>query len=220
MNILVVGDSSNLMECKQKFGDAQHQYTLAKNHEALSHLAKADVIFDFLENAQARHLAIYEQLQLPIFIDVTFTSLEHIERSVKLNSSVFGFCGLPSFLNREQLEVSLHATSDRDELTKICKDLSTSFEIVRDQVGLVTPRVICMIINEAYFTLQEGTATREDIDIAMKLGTNYPLGPFEWCEKIGIKKVCDLLTAVYTDTGDERYRLCPLMNKDCLRLTT
>ena len=78
---------------------------------------------------------------------------------------------------------------------------------------MVSPRVICMIINEAYFTFEEGTASREDIDLAMKLGTNYPFGPFEWADKIGLANVCKLLKAVYEDTGDARYKLCPLLQE-------
>jgi 3-hydroxybutyryl-CoA dehydrogenase len=50
-----------------------------------------------------------------------------------------------------------------------------------------------MIINEAFFTWEAGTSTKEEIDIAMKLGTGYPFGPFEWGEKIGLARVADLL---------------------------
>ena len=71
-----------------------------------------------------------------------------------------------------------------------------------------------MIINEAYYTVEEGTATREDVDMAMKLGTNYPFGPFEWCERIGSKNVCGLLDAVYEDTKDERYSICRLLRDE------
>jgi 3-hydroxybutyryl-CoA dehydrogenase len=73
-----------------------------------------------------------------------------------------------------------------------------------------------MIINEAYLTVQEGTATREDIDIAMKLGTNYPYGPFEWCEKIGVQNVLAILNAAYADTKDERYKPSALLKKESL----
>jgi 3-hydroxybutyryl-CoA dehydrogenase len=74
-----------------------------------------------------------------------------------------------------------------------------------------------MIINEAFYTVQEGTATRQDIDLAMKLGTNYPYGPFEWCERIGIRHVYELLQAMYDDTRDERYKVCPLLKKEYLK---
>lgn len=102
-------------------------------------------------------------------------------------------------------------------LKRICDELKTDFLLVDDRIGLVTPRVICMIINEAYYTVQEGTASREDVDMAMKLGTNYPYGPFEWCNRIGIKHVYELIEALYDDTQDERYKICPLLKKEYLR---
>ena len=71
-----------------------------------------------------------------------------------------------------------------------------------------------MIINEAYYTLQEGTASRADIDTAMKLGTNYPFGPFEWSKRIGIKTIVKLLDNIYADTHDERYKICPLLRSE------
>ena len=53
-----------------------------------------------------------------------------------------------------------------------------------------------MIINEAYFALGEGVSSKEEIDTAMKLGTNYPMGPFEWGINIGLKNVSGLLSAL------------------------
>jgi 3-hydroxybutyryl-CoA dehydrogenase len=68
---------------------------------------------------------------------------------------------------------------------------------------MVTPRVISAIINEAYFTLQADVSTKEEIDTAMKLGTNYPFGPFEWSRAIGLKKIYELLLAL--SKTDSRY---------------
>ena len=120
---------------------------------------------------------------------------------------------MPTFLNRDVLEVT-KLNNDQTRLELICKELNTEFACVADKVGLVTPRIICMIINEAYYTVEEGTATREDIDLAMKLGTNYPYGPFEWCKRIGPRQVCGLLEAVHNDTGDERYLICTLLKQE------
>ena len=97
------------------------------------------------------------------------------------------------------------------------KNLNIEAIHVIDRVGMVTPRVIFMMINEAYYTLQEGTANKEDINIAMKLGTNYPYGPFEWAEKTGIRHVAETLEALYEDTHDERYRICPLLKTEYMQ---
>ena len=98
--------------------------------------------------------------------------------------------------------------------SKVCDQLKTEFVVVEDRVGMVSARVICMIINEAYNTFGEGTASKEDINLAMKLGTNYPLGPFEWCTEIGVRNVYELLEAIFRDTNDERYRIAPELVKE------
>lgn len=97
------------------------------------------------------------------------------------------------------------------------KKLSFPMECCGDRVGLVTPRVMAMIINEAYYTVQEGTASKADIDLGMQLGTNYPGGPFAWCEKWGISEVYHLLEALWLDTREERYKICPLLKTEYLR---
>jgi 3-hydroxybutyryl-CoA dehydrogenase len=130
-----------------------------------------------------------------------------------------GFNGLPSFFDLGVLEVSIWKNEDKPMLESLANTLGFQYLLVDDRVGLVTPRVICMIINEAYYTVQEGTASRDDIDMAMKLGTNYPYGPFEWCKRIGLRHVYELLEAVYEDTHDERYKICPLLKKEYLNTT-
>ena len=75
----------------------------------------------------------------------------------------------------------------------ICTALSKKISRVKDEPGMIAAKIIAMIINEAYIALAEEVSTKSEIDIAMKLGTNYPYGPFEWAEKIGIKNIYLLL---------------------------
>jgi 3-hydroxybutyryl-CoA dehydrogenase len=219
VNILAIGSHSHLKECEEKFGESHH-YTIAANQqEAEKSFGVADVIFDFIIGENPSQMKVYrDQLKCVVFLNTSIINLASLARHLndEIKSTLFGFCGMPTFLNRELLEVSLRPEADSDELKRICKNLNTDYVIVDDRVGLVTPRVICMIINEAYYTVQEDTATREDIDIAMKLGTNYPYGPFEWCGKIGIQSIYKLLEAVYEDTEDERYKICPLLKEEYL----
>jgi 3-hydroxybutyryl-CoA dehydrogenase len=85
-------------------------------------------------------------------------------------------------------------------------------EWLPDEPGMVSPRVIAMIVNEAWFALEEGVSSREDIDVAMKLGTNYPFGPFTWGEKIGVKKIVSLLTTLHQKSP--RYEVSASLKKE------
>lgn len=76
------------------------------------------------------------------------------------------------------------------------------------------PRTIATIINEAYYALNDSVAEIQDIDLAMKYGVNYPLGPFEWEEKIGPKAIVLLLDELYETTKDERYLAAPNLRKN------
>jgi 3-hydroxybutyryl-CoA dehydrogenase len=207
MDILIIGTEDQINESRQKFGKTHHVITDASGQTGV------DVIFDF---SQPDKLAEHRQgdglMKAILFLDTTTTRLSDIlKRSPEIKNPVFGFCGLKTFVNREILEVAMKNETDRSLLESVCADLKTDFRIVKDQAGMITPRVITMIINEAYYTLEEGTATREDIDIAMKLGTNYPYGPFEWGERIGLGNVVAVLNAAEMETGDSRYAVCGLL---------
>ncbi len=69
-------------------------------------------------------------------------------------------------------------------------------EWVGDAPGLVLGRIVCQIVNEAHFAVGEGVATAEDVDVAMRLGFNWPRGPFEWAEAIGPARVVSVLDAL------------------------
>ena len=214
MEILVIGNEFNLQESRQKFGD-HHHYHFAESHlEVENYLKSEAVILDFKIGADYNQISVYQNFSGIVFLDVMRNTLDqmiHESRAI-----FYGFCGLPTFLNREILEVSLGSKSDENKLKEVCRRLNTKFAIVKDQVGLVTPRVICQIINEAYFAIEEKIASRSDIDLAMKLGTNYPYGPFEWGEKIGIKNVYELLRAIYESSRNERYKICELLRNEAL----
>jgi 3-hydroxybutyryl-CoA dehydrogenase len=219
MKILVVGNEINLAETQKKFGSDHNYLHLPSHSNFQSNFDQCDVVFDFIPEEIKVADFTFKNSSKPYFMNACNVSLSEMLKGnhTEAKGPFFGFNGMPTLLDRPILEVSLLQKSDEERLSNVCKDLGTTFLAVDDRVGMVTPRVISMIINEAYFTVQEGTASREDIDVAMKLGTNYPFGPFEWCERIGIKHVYELLSAIYADTRDERYKICPLLKKEYLR---
>lgn len=219
MEILVVGNEQNIAEFKQKF-TAEHSYHFYQDYSFDSELLdNAGAIFDFYICDNPENFEIYSAVNDAfIFVNAPKISLAELAYYQEdISCRLAGFNGIPSFLNRELLEVSLLDAEDSASLDTICQELGTAYSLVDDRVGMVTPRIICMIINEAFFTLQEGTASIEDIDKGMKLGTNYPFGPFEWCDRMGLDQVYELLEAVYDDTKDERYKIAPLLKKEYLK---
>lgn len=219
MNILVVGEQKNFAECREKFG-TDHAYTWLDQSDLGGFIDQKDLVFDFTIGDDPYRIEAYAQKSIPVFLNTCLISLAELGSLMNEppQCTLFGFNGLPTLLNVSLLEVSLFRPQDRALLEKFCGALQTGYVCVDDRVGMVTPRVICMIINEAYYTVQEGTAQRQDIDHAMKLGTNYPYGPFEWCQRIGVRHVYALLEALYEETKDERYKICPLLKKDYLKL--
>ncbi|MFW6096587.1 MAG: 3-hydroxyacyl-CoA dehydrogenase family protein [Chloroflexota bacterium] len=85
--------------------------------------------------------------------------------------------------------------------------------LVADGPGLVRARTVCCLINEATAALFEGVASAEDIDTAMRLGTNYPHGPFEWADIIGVDTVLGVMNGLFREWGEDRYRPSPLLKR-------
>lgn len=84
---------------------------------------------------------------------------------------------------------------------------------VAEGPGFVVNRILIPMINEACFIYQEGLASVEDIDTAMKLGANHPMGPLALGDLIGLDIVLDVMEVLYTETGDSKYRPCTLLKK-------
>jgi len=132
----------------------------------------------------------------------------------KLPENFIRINGWDSLLKRTLVEAASENTSARAVTEKVFSQFNKSVEWTPDQPGFITARVITMIINEAYFALGENVSSRQDIDIAMKAGTNYPFGPFEWSQRIGLKKIYDLLISL--SQHNSRYTPAPLLAKEAL----
>jgi 3-hydroxybutyryl-CoA dehydrogenase len=219
MKILVVGEKVNFDEFKLKFSNLSNVHYCDALHLKNHDIESFEVVFDFVVYKDKSILNFYSGKVKSLFIESSRIQLANFLRGTHFKGHVFGFNGLPSFLNRPLLEACVpfgKKDEDSSRLAAICNLLGTELVEVDDRVGMVTPRVICMIINEAYYTVQEGTSDKKDIDTGMKLGTNYPFGPFEWSEKIGIKNVFEILNCLYTDTHEERYKVCSLLKSEYL----
>jgi 3-hydroxybutyryl-CoA dehydrogenase len=129
---------------------------------------------------------------------------------------VVGFGGIPAVARRQLVEVApgIRTAPEATELAvTVFHALGRDTEVIQDGPGLIVPRLVACLANEAAFALMEGVASAPDIDTAMRLGVNYPRGPLEWAEEIGLDNVLGILEHLQRFTGEDRYRPCPLLRK-------
>ena len=165
---------------------------------------KADAVFDLLFEINSYDVSHLERVSdKPVFVNSVGKTITEIGRPfVRIN-------GWTGFLKRQLAEVSCADESLRRIAEDILNLLNRKAEWVPDITGFVSARIVSMIINEAYFAKEEDVSTKEEIDIAMKLGTNYPYGPFEWAKKIGLKNIATLLSAL--SRQEKRYEPSKLL---------
>ncbi len=181
---------------------ADTELITAQNTEMLfAQKANAYIIF----NIKQQSLIIKEN-NLPVLIGCVCKS----NKEMNFAANVIRFNDWNGFLEKPKWEISGETTPG---LLNFFHHLGKEPIFCSDVPGFISARVIALIINEAYIALAEGVSTKEEIDIAMKLGTNYPYGPFEWCEKIGRENIYFLLSNL--SIADERYLPAPLLVKEC-----
>lgn len=170
-------------------------------------LNECDAVIDFDFESHPGRIALYKQGAKPVLIASCLYTLQELGIT---NEPVARFNHWPSLQNRNCAELAVKE-EHYSTFETVFQQLNIDFEITKDVPGFVSARIIALIVNEAFFALDENVSSKEEIDIAMKLGTNYPKGPFEWCDVIGIKNIYALLH--HLSAEEPRYSPAPLLNK-------
>ncbi len=168
---------------------------------AVAAFEKVDCIIDVSFDEYPERLALYLETTVPVLIGSVVDTLNAY--GVPANVPIARFNHWPVFINRNCIEFAAHP-EQRPVFEQLFTQLQVPFFATADTPGFVSARTVSMIINEAFLAMEEQVSTETEIDTAMKLGTSYPMGPFEWCHAIGQPRILALLQKLAAT--DARYQ--------------
>ena len=200
--------------------DKDRVLSLISFSKNLEDLAKVDFIIEAAVESAAAKIDIFSTLDkicAPHVIFSTNTSsvpVGRLARATKRPEKVIGMHFMYPAQKMKLLEiVRTPATSEETYqiVKRLALEMGKSPITVTDRPCFVTSRLIQTLINEAIFCLYEGVSTREEIDMALKLGMNHPMGPLELADFIGLDVVLSMQQALYDGFKEPKYRPCPLL---------
>ena len=220
----VVSNSLERLVNKQKVTDADRTAALARITATTDNakLAACDLV---IEAATER-----EDLKVKILKDLCATLQPHT--LVATNTSSISITKLAAATDRPDRFIGMHFFNPVPlmALLELIRGLQTSDDThakaeafakrigkvsitAKNSPGFAVNRILCPMINEAIFALQEGLATAEDIDAGMKLGCNHPIGPLALADMIGLDTMLSVMEVFYQGFNDPKYRPAPLLKE-------
>lgn len=217
--ILLVGDGT-LADHMQRYLTEQRMTVIPEDggKEVEEIQAVVDVISGPAETKREHLIDVEARLpaSVPIYSSTLHVCATRIASWLQEPGRLLGFSPLfPAEMEVQEVSRPLQAESDAswEEHLTFWTELGKKVEQVGGEPGLVFPRTFALLVNEAAFALQEGVASPEDIDLAMKKGTRFPHGPLEWADEIGIDEVLWILKGLFEELGEDRYRPASLLRR-------
>jgi 3-hydroxybutyryl-CoA dehydrogenase len=208
----------------------KEKITAEQKKETLSRLTPCTKLEDLSDRTVCIE-AIVENFEIKKELFQKLDSLLPKEAILCSNTSSISITKLASVTKRPEQMIGMHfmnpvpvmklievirglQTSDAtfDAVKTICEKMDKTLVKGIDGPGFVVNRILCPMINEAIFLLQEGVSA-EDIDNAMKLGTNQPMGPLTLADFVGLDTLLYILRILHSELGEDKYRPCPLLVK-------
>lgn len=210
-------------------GVSRSKVTPQQRDRAIATIVTARSVEDACREADLLIEAVPEEMELKLEIFTIFDKFAKPNAILASNTSSLSITEMAAITFRAEHCIGLHFFNPvpKMKLLEIVRALETSDEtvqtcvevgqrmgkevvVVRESPGFITSRINAMIGNEAFYMLQEGIATAADIDKAMKLGLNHPMGPFELVDLVGLDVRLNILEYLHKTLG-EKYRPCPLL---------
>jgi 3-hydroxybutyryl-CoA dehydrogenase len=212
-------------------GVARGKVTADQKTKALANLTTARSVEDLCREADLLIEAVPEEMEVKLEIFTIFDKFAKPDAIMASNTSSLSITEMASITFRAENCIGMHFFNPvpKMKLLEIVRALETSeatlqacvevgrrmgkeVVVIRESPGFVTSRINAMIGNEAFYMLQEGIASAEDIDKALKLGLNHPMGPFELVDLVGLDVRLSILEYLHKTLG-EKYRPCPLLSQ-------
>ena len=210
-------------------GVTRGKLTAEQRDKAIANLSTASSVEAVCREADLLIEAVPEEMELKLEIFTIFDKFAKPNAILASNTSSLSVTEMAAITFRAEHCIGMHFFNPvpKMKLLEIVQALETSEEIVtacvevgrrmgkevvvvRESPGFVTSRINAMIGNEAFYMLQEGIASAADIDKALKLGLNHPMGPFELADLVGLDVRLSILEYLHKTLG-EKYRPCPLL---------
>jgi len=231
MKVIIAGETPLVNEITQfcvQAGHDTHMFLVedflsaVQSGYVLDEAQDADVVIELHnESAAAKHelllaLAHFISPNTLVLSSALATSATQAAAWMTAPERVVGFGVVPPMAQTGIIEIAAARQTAPEAMewaTHFWQELGFEVIIVSDAPGLVRMRVVACLVNEAASAVMEGVASPADIDLAMKLGTNYPYGPLAWGDLIGLDTVLGVLNGLFGEYGEDRYRPCPLLRR-------
>ncbi|CAN5367051.1 3-hydroxybutyryl-CoA dehydrogenase [soil metagenome] len=219
-----IGSSLDRLVKKDKMTVADRDAALAR--------VKGSVSYGDLNGCQLVIEAATENLELKLRILKQIDERVPIETVIATNTSSISITQLGAVINQPGRFIGMHffnpvplmgllevirglQTSDEAHALAVdfAKKVGKSPVTVKNSPGFVVNRILCPMINEAIFVLQEGLSSAEDIDTGMKLGCNHPIGPLALADLVGLDTLLAIMKVFYDGFNDPKYRPAPLLKE-------
>ncbi len=212
-------------------GVARGKVTEEQRNIALANLTTSRSVEDLCREADLLIEAVPEEMEVKLEIFTIFDKFALPAAILASNTSSLSITELAAITFRAENCIGMHFFNPvpKMKLLEIVRALETSeatvqacaevgrrmgkeVVVIRESPGFITSRINAMIGNEAFYMLQEGIASAEDIDKALKLGLNHPMGPFELVDLVGLDVRLNILEYLHKTLG-EKYRPSPLLSQ-------